>query len=268
VRIGLYPALGVTWYTAYVVGPGRPSIAVVDYAAPLPGADDGLALATGAFTADHVCEAPLERFRVTLAGSGEAHADPAGVLRGEPGDAVDVALDLAWETAGEPYAYRMTTRYEIPCTVSGTIRIGDEELSFSGPGQRDHSWGARDWWSMDWVWSALHLDDGTRLHAVELRIPDMPLMSVGYAQAGGTLTELDGVRASEAVGDDGLVTSATIAMEPGGIEARIDPLAFGPLLLVAPDGRVSHFPRAMVRATTADGRSGVGWVEWNRNQPR
>jgi hypothetical protein len=36
--------------------------------------------------------------------------------------------------------------------------------------------------------------------------------------------------------------------------------------LTAPDGRVSHFPRAWAVVTTDDGRSGVGWVEWNRNQ--
>ena len=36
-------------------------------------------------------------------------------------------------------------------------------------------------------------------------------------------------------------------------------------ILVSPDGRVSHFPRAMCRVTTSDGRSGLAWVEWNRN---
>jgi hypothetical protein len=29
---------------------------------------------------------------------------------------------------------------------------------------------------------------------------------------------------------------------------------------------VSHFPRAMCRARSSDGRSGVGWMEWNLNQ--
>src|SRR3954469_21141324 len=35
-RLGLYPRLGLSWYTAYVVGPERASVAVVDFAAPLP----------------------------------------------------------------------------------------------------------------------------------------------------------------------------------------------------------------------------------------
>ena len=263
VRIGLYPQLGVAWYTTYVVGPGRASVAVIDYEAPLPAT--GLALDTGTLRADHVCEAPLQRFRVTLDGTGEAHDEAAAALRGEAGRPVRVALDLVWETDGEPYAYRLATRYEIPCRVSGTIRVGDETLELNGPGQRDHSWGPRDWWSMDWVWSALHLDDGTRLHAVELRLPELPRLGVGYVQSGGELAELDAVHADEHAGPDGLITRASLALEPAGLHIDVEPLAFGPLRLVAPDGRIAEFPRALCRARTADGRSGLGWVEWNRN---
>src|SRR3954471_1115385 len=247
VRLGLYPRLGVAWYTAYVVGPGRPAVAVVDFAAPLP-AGTALGVDTGALRADHICEEPLQRFRVTLEARGEALADPADALRGEPGTPVPVAFDLVWETDGKPYAYRMTTRYEIPCRVRGTIRIGDEELTLDAPGQRDHSWGPRDWWSMDWVWSAIHLDDGTRLHAVEIRLPDLPRMGVGYAQSGGALAELEAVTADEDAAADGLIRRASIALQPAGVELEIEPVAFGPLLLVAPDGRVSEFPRALVRA--------------------
>ena len=53
------------------------------------------------------------------------------------------------------------------------------------PGQRDHSWGVRDWWAMDWVWSALHLDDGTHIHGVDIRIPGAPPIGVGYLQQPG-----------------------------------------------------------------------------------
>jgi hypothetical protein len=62
----------------------------------------------------------------------------------------------------------------------------------------------------------------------------------------------------------GLVTSARI--ELGDLLVEVQPLAFGPLRLEAPDGRVSEFPRAMCAVLAADGRSGVAWVEWNRNR--
>lgn len=267
VRIGLYPNLGVAWYTAYVTGPDRPAVAVVDLEAPLP-AREHMRTVTGALEAEHRCEVALERFALTLEGTGEAHEDHSAPLRGERGRPVPVLLDLAWHTDGAPYAYRMTTRYEIPCLVEGAIRIGDEELAVRGPGQRDHSWGLRDWWSMDWMWSAARLDDGMRVHAVQVRLPGDVNLGVGYLQEPGVPPrELESVDASENVGKNGLITSARIELQPGGLGLDVEPLAFGPLRLVSPDGRSTNFPRAMCRLRSDDGRTGLGWVEWNLNLP-
>jgi hypothetical protein len=201
---------------------------------------------------------------VRLRGEGEAHEDQSAPLRGEPGRPVELELDLVWETDGVPYAWRASTRYEIPCRVSGTVRAGDELIELAGPGQRDHSWGARDWWALDWMWSALHLDDGTHTHAVGL--PEMPGYGVGYVQRDGELTEIASVHASEDVAGNGLVSAATIESEPPELALDVTPLAFGALRLEAPDGRLTLFPRAMARVRTADGREGSGWIEWNRVQ--
>ena len=269
VRVGLYPNLGVCWYTALACGPERETVAAIDFAAPLP-EGEALSLRTRDLRAEHRCEEPLQRFALTLGALAQSYADPAQLLRGEPGLPQELALELSWETAAEPYAYRLTTRYEIPCRVSGTIGIGEETFELvDAPGQRDHSWGARDWWSMDWVWSAAHLDDGSHLHAVELRLPGMPTLGAGYAQERGSgLVELTGVSAAESVGADGLVEDARLLLDPLGLELEVRPLAHAPLRLVAEDGRVSHFPRSMCEVRCADGRKGLAWVEWNLNQPR
>ncbi|MGO9488803.1 MAG: phosphotransferase [Solirubrobacteraceae bacterium] len=264
-RIGLYPNLGVCWLTALLCGPDRPTVAVIDYAVPLP-AGEGLTVATGSLRAEHDCEAALERFRVRLQAGGQQHGDAAELLRDEPGEPVELSFDLTWETLGVPYAYRVATRYEIPCRVHGTVNVGEETIPLQGLGQRDHSWGPRDWWSADWVWSAGHLEDGTRLHGVEFRIPGAPPIGVGYVQPpSGPVEELDAVSASEQARADGLIAGARIAY--GELSVEVEPLAFGPLRLQATDGRVAEFPRAMCRLLAADGRSGAGWVEWNRNRP-
>lgn len=265
VRLGRLPNQDVSLYTAAICGPGRPSIMLVDPAAPLPDADDdSQAIQTERMSAQQQCDDPLQSFRVRLSGMAESHQDQSAPLRGEPGTPVHVELDLTWETVGIPYAWRQTTRYEIPCRASGRVRVGDEEFEFEGVGQRDHSWGSRDWWAMDWMWSALHFDDGTHTHAVG--IPQMPGFGVGYVQRQGQLVEITSVQAREEVADDELIKHAQIRSEPDGLEIEVEPLAFGALRLEAPDGRLSLFPRAMCRVRSGDGRAGVGWVEWNRVQ--
>ena len=265
VRLGRLPNQGVALYTACVCGPDRPSIMLVDAAAPLPDArDDEQRIETATLTASQRCVEPLERFEVSARGTAQAHVDEAAPLRGEAGEPVSISLELSFATDGIPYAWRQSTRYEIPCRVTGTITIGEERIDFAGPGQRDHSWGARDWWAVDWMWSALHLADGTHTHAVGL--PQMPGYGVGYVQRDGELEEIDNVTTDPVVADDGLTTSERIVAGPPPLELAIEPVAFGALRLEAPDGRLSLFPRAMCRARAADGREGWGWVEWNRVQ--
>jgi hypothetical protein len=264
-RLGRLPNQDLCLYTACVCGPGRDTVMLVDAAAPLPAQDDDAQrIDTETLRAEQHCEEPLRRFSVKVDGSGAAHADPAAPLRGEAGEPVAVALDLTWETDGVPYQWRQSTRYEIPCRVSGTVRVGDEEMVSAGPGPRSPWGGPRDWWATDWMWSGLHFDDGRRLHAVG--IPTMPGYGIGYVQAGGELAEIESVTMSEDIAPDGLVASARIETGPDGPVFDVEPIAYGPLLLEAPDGRVSHFVRAMCRIVDESGATGTGWIEWNRNQ--
>ncbi len=266
IRLGRLPNQGVALYTACVCGPGRPSVMLVDAAAPLPAAGDDMQLidVPGVLVASQQCVEPLGRFRLLVRGTGGAFVDESAPLRGEPGDPVEIELDLTWETDGIPYSWRQSTRYEIPCRVTGSVRVGGETISFAGPGQRDHSWGARDWWAVDWMWSGLHLKDGTHIHAVG--VPQMPGYGVGYIQHGDELSEVDAVTATETVAANGLIEQPRIVLGPPELQLDVEPLAFGALRLEAPDGRVSLFPRAMCRIAAADGRTGTGWVEWNRVQ--
>jgi hypothetical protein len=265
VRIGLIPNQQNAWLHALLCGPGLPTVAVVDVEVPLPA--DPWAVHTGAVDFTHSVADPLRTYRISLQGRGQSYRDPAELLRGEHGEPVEVAVDLVWSTDGTPYTYRLTTRYEIPCTVSGSVTVDGHPYSFDAvPGQRDHSWGVRDWWSMDWLWSALHLDDGTHLHAVEIRIPGVPPVAIGYTQdRDGTVTELQTISAHQTFDTDGLPAAATLEIDPGGITADIDVRGHAPVRLVAADGRTSHFPRVWAILRTADGRNGVGWLEWNRN---
>ena len=264
-RIGLIANQQTAWVHALLCGPDMPTVAVVNSEVPLP--TDPWVLRTDAFEVGHSASAPLQTYSVDVQARGEAYPDPSALLRGEPGTPVEMTMNLVWATDGTPYKYRLATRYEIPCTVSGTVTVNDTSYHVdSVPGQRDHSWGVRDWWSMDWIWSALHLDDGTHLHGVNIRIPGAPAFSIGYVQgADGKVAELQTVNSREPFGANGLPLNATLSLDPGGITAEVDVRGHAPVRLTAADGRVSQFPRAWASIRTADGRTGVGWVEWNRN---
>ncbi|KAL3462201.1 Ecdysteroid kinase-domain-containing protein [Aspergillus heterothallicus] len=271
--IGLWVRLGVTpnqpgsWYNALIAGPGRPTIAVNDFHVPTPGPD--FTINTDQIKATHTPESPLDRYRVTLIGRGESFDDPADLLvHGKKGKPVSVYIDLTWSTVGTPYQWSIATRYEIPCTVSGRLVIDDTVTTFtSAPGQRDHSWGERDWWSFDWVWTAFHLDDGTELHGVQVRLPTGPL-SVGYIQgAGAPIAELSCVEVAEQIGTDGLPRVAIISYASTvlkeNVVLHVKPRGQAPVRLDGPDGKLAYFPRLWAEVEVQDGRRGVGWVEWN-----
>jgi hypothetical protein len=264
-RIGLYPNLGVTWWTTMVVGPARPMVASVAYDLPtLPGTD--VTLEADGHSISCLPEDPLRVMRLRASAPASVHPDPKASYHGDAGRATAVVMDLEWTTDGVPYHYDVTTRYEVPCLVEGEVSVGDERLVVRGTGQRDHSWGVRDWWAFGWCWASVRLDDGTRLHFADIRMPGFPV-ALGYVQPpGGAVLPIETISMSEVMGNEGMPVSGSARVEPGHLEVDVEPLAFAPLLLTADDGRVSRFPRAMARFTVADGRAGTGWIEWNQPQ--
>ena len=268
-RLGLYPNRQVAWWTTYIVGPDRAGVCSVNYTVPVPAGSGLVASDTDTRIALEVIE-PLKAFRIAAQAPAEVMARPEDVYAGVPGTPVTLDLDLTWTTDGQPYHYELTTRYEIPCLVSGTVTIGDETLTVEGQGQRDHSWGVRDWWSFGWCWSSARLDDGTRVHLADIRMPDFRV-GFGYLQvpSAGEVLPVTSLDVTEELGAHGFPVSARIEIETEVRSLGIDvtPLAFGPVLLRNDDGRTSDFPRAMVRYRADDGREGMGWIEWNQPAP-
>lgn len=259
VRLGLYPNLGVSWWHLALVGADRPL--VVCHRSDLPVPVDALAIKTDDVDLELRIDKELETFTVRGTMAGARHAAAADVYDGKPGDPVRIEVDLTWATDGTPFHYRMTTRYEIPCRVAGSVTVDGDEVRLDGPGQRDHSWGVRDWWSFGWCWSSSHLDDGTHTHLTEVRVDGGPFYA-GYVQHAGALSPVARGEVIEQLGDHGFPIRASVRHDDLALE--VDPIAFGPILLTAPDGRVGRFPRAAARFATSDGRKGFGWIEWNQ----
>jgi len=265
VRLGLYPNLGVAWYWACLVGEGRPLVTVIDHEVRPPSAPS-LEIRAEGLWADHTIEDPFEHLTLGCEAFAVGVDDPAEVYGDLRGERVPFGLDLEWETDGAVYPWPGATRYEIPCTVHGEILVGDETIAFDGVGQRDHSWGNRDWWALGWVWTAGWLEDGTRFHTTRLRLPGLEPFAPGYVQPpGGTPEQIDVCTAEETLDANGFPIEARIRC--GELDMEVEALHLSPVGLVdVVDGveRVARFPRALCRFRTTDGRTGVGWTEWNQ----
>lgn len=261
VRLGLYPNWERAWYWACLVRPGQPTVLVADNAAPLPAAAS-TDLRTDTYAASQRITSPFEAARVCLDAPAAAVLPEPGAAYGDLSGEIPLTLDLEWTTAGGVYPYKDLPRYEVPCRVTGTVTLDGRQIGIDGHGERDHSWGERDWWQISWLWSSGRLADGTSFHGMQANIGfAIPWPSFEVTPA-GELRHLAGFCAETTFGADDFPARSRLLLATAPMTA--EPLAFAPVALTSPDGRLSHFPRALCRFTADDGRTGYGWTEWNQ----
>jgi hypothetical protein len=261
VRLGLYPNWERAWYWATVVRPGEPAIMVTDNAAPLPPPGQ-TRLRTGAYEAAQVISDPLCSARLRLSATAALLAEPAAAYRGQSAGSAGLELDLEWVTAGGVYPYKDLRRYEVPCRVTGTVRLDGHEIAIDGWGERDHSWGERDWWQISWLWSSGRLGDGTAFHGMQANIGFPIPWPAFLVTPAGELSHVSGFGAETVFGADDFPAGSRLRL-PGAPMSAV-PLALAPVAMTSPDGRVSQFPRALCEFTADDGRTGYGWTEWSQ----
>jgi hypothetical protein len=236
VRVGSYPALGVTSWWAYVVVGSvvagvrldRPTSA--ERGAPFHLSDPEL-------SADLTPTGGPEQWRLSARAGG-------------------FALDVGWRAVAASHGYRRGSRYEQAGWTGGSVTAGGVTVPVDGPGQRDHSWGVRDWWRFGWTWCAGWLPGDERFQATSLE-------ARGRIDPDGYVLTADG----------GLRPVRHVTVEAGGVRLdgrayRFDDVASATVHLVAPDGRESRLVRSMTLVRGPDGRRGVGWRERNTPEPR
>ena len=86
----------------------------------------------------------------------ESHLASASISPGRP--------TVSRTSTTSPPATRSPAWWAAPSPWATTMPV-------EGHGQRDHSWGVRDWWAFGWCWFAGRLDDGTRIHGADIRLP-------------------------------------------------------------------------------------------------
>ena len=167
VRLELRPDEGFAWYWAYLVGPLTGLIVVRDHEVPPPRA--GLELRADGLWAELVCETAGEHWSFGLEAFGLRLDDPADALApgGEIGERVAVGLDIEWEVDDGPTgagAIRDGRSGDGPAggTVRGDVLVGQERITFEGPGSFRSAGVATDWWAAPWrrAWPGLDAEAG------------------------------------------------------------------------------------------------------------
>ena len=262
--MGITPNLGVANFWACAVGRDRPLVMAIDHAAPLPTSEHTLGLTGEGFSVEQSIVAPFEEFAVTYSVDAEAHEDPRAVYRKERGKPTRLEAELTWRSVAAPFPYPAMTRYELPCLVTGTVTVDGETVTVDGQGERDHSWGRRDWWEIGWCWTSGRLDDGTWFHGMR-PTPEFFEFEPGFLRTAASpdLVVASQVKPRYAWGDDGLPVGTGLAIDD--LDFEVTPLFYAPVLLTAPDARTSHFARALCRYDEIGGasRTAYGWTEWN-----
>jgi len=264
VRLGLYPNTGVVWYWVHLVRRRQPLVLIRDHEMPAPTAMDGpLRVSSARARGEWGPVEPLRSYRISTQGTAVTLDDPAAAFHGEQGPEVTVSLDLTWEGAAPCFGYSATTRFEQSAWVRGEVTIGDERVAVDCPGQRDHSWGVRDWWAFPWMWCSGRLDDGTWWHCVIAGLNREERFTTGYVIDAGS-DEWRGLAHAQfgyEVDEEHLPKSAMLTLEDQVL--HIAPELHAPVLLESSDGKRSRFPRSMSAVTTPDGRKGCCWLEFN-----
>jgi len=152
--------------------------------------------------------------------------------------------------------------YEQTCRVTGDLRVGGRSLAFDGWGQRDHSWGARDWAGLrEWHWvTGFLLDPATgalvrSFNAFEATEADGTVSQRGMTAEGTLLsftreTDLAGTGAAQ-----------SCELDLGGSFGRVSGVAAATAVPVKPHAGGTVVHEVPMRFRTPDGLEGFGVYE-------
>lgn len=272
-RLGLYPNQDAAWFWFHVVARGEKTVQIRDHSLACPDGDvteivgpsasAGVGGGRGASWSARLERGP-DSWRITTKGTATALDGPLEAYGEERGTPVDIDAELCWTDRGPRFEYGVTTRYEQTCRVRGRLMLGDREWTIgpAGQGQRDHSWGVRDW-NAAHLWCSGALDDGRAIHVVNL--PAVPF-TIGYSLNGDDVLErLDSASFEHRFDADGLPVESDMTLRSASGTTHVVARAVGhaPVLLSTEIGPPSRFPRSVVALESEDTATGWGWIEYN-----
>lgn len=152
-------------------------------------------------------------------------------------------------------------RYEQSVSTEGVIEVAGRTVQFSAMGQRDHSWGPRDWRPMHhWKWmNATTVDGSVSFHGFVLfALGDRLVM--GYASRDGEVTPVDDIRVEADIDTTTTMmhrhTKAT-CVDAAGREMVLDATAVASIPVPARHMRMNE----VACTATLDGQPAISHIE-------
>jgi hypothetical protein len=98
--------------------------------------------------------------------------------------------------------------YEQAMRVSGSIKIGNREISFAGSGHRDHSWGVRDWAAPRlWTWLTCQFGEELAFNLSRVAIASVDIYN-GFVTRDGANYPVRRVELATRFEEDGVTQSS------------------------------------------------------------
>jgi hypothetical protein len=133
-----------SWYWAAVVRLDRPYVLCRDDGLAYPSEQRPIELRGEGLWMHAICETPWRHWTVAMEAFAIEFDDPTEVWRSERGDRLGLAFDLEWESNETDVEWRRSASYDVACSVSGDLQVGDERFFVDAHGWRSHSWGPLD----------------------------------------------------------------------------------------------------------------------------
>lgn len=150
-------------------------------------------------------------------------------------------------------------------SVKGTIRIGDREHEIDGLGERDHSWGIRDWNAPKmWIWLTCQFSDKCALNLTKLVVNEGEV-DAGFMHIDGKSRPIVASKVSTRFNDDGSPASLDMRLTDSAGEkyhVSAEVLKKATLPFESPDGQVVSLMYETLARYTFDGQTGYGIAEY------
>jgi hypothetical protein len=154
--------------------------------------------------------------------------------------------------------------------VTGEVTLGDRTVQVDGVGERDHSWGIRDWRDPDgWQWTSALFDRETAVNFWKVR-RDGATAVEGYLHLDGESNHITSAAVDAEFRDDGL-TQEAFEIEVTDDAGRTFSFGGSTLTVVPVDFEYAEEVTTIRRTPTryeSDGKKGYGWNEYATTLPQ